>query len=91
MVTSSKLRSDLCAASLCPLCFEYETEEKKKVVRCCKLKKNDYKTCSKCDDCIATFMFLSVYSCVSLFFSSALELLLNLYCEHVRRGQRPWL
>lgn len=29
---------------------------------------NDYKTCSKCDDCIATFMFLSVYSCVSLFF-----------------------
>lgn len=29
-------------------------------------------------------MFLSVYSCVSLFFSSALELLLNLYSERGR-------
>lgn len=41
MVTSSTLQSDLCAALLCPLCFKYETEEeeKKKVVRCCKLKR----------------------------------------------------
>lgn len=30
-------------------------------------------------------MFLSVYSCKPVF-SSALELLLNLYCEHVWRG-----
>ncbi len=80
-VICAQRRSAVCASNM-------KRKKKKKVVRCCKLK--------RLQDVFKMWWlhcYIHVFICVQLckpVFSSALELLLNLYCEHVRRGQRPW-